>query len=119
MMATLAPPNIADAIAKANQWVAAAKPVIRAYFAIDDVACDLYAADRAICEEARGILRKPLRDLSDMIDGIRDNYRCDHVMHGETGMTDSEWDAVEAFNEELERGMVSVAAAIKQVEAEL
>jgi hypothetical protein len=34
-------------------------------------------------------------------------------------MTEAEWDQVEEFNDELERGMVSAAAAIKQVEAEL
>lgn len=118
-MTTLATPNIADAIAKANQWVDAAKPVIRAYFAVDDAACELYAADRAICQEARGILRKPMIDLSDMIEGIRDNYRCDHVMNGDSDMTDAEWDRVEEFNDELDRGMVSVATAIKQVGAEL
>lgn len=118
-MTVLVTPNIADAIAKANQWVAQAKPVIRAYFAMDDIASDLFSADDRIREEARGILRKPIREMYDMIDGIRENHRCDHVMSGDTGMTDAEWDAVEEFNDELERGMVSVATAIKQVEAEL
>ena len=118
-MTVLVTPNIADAIAKANQWVDAAKPVIRAYFAVDDAACLLFDAQDRIKEEARGILRKPCRDLSDMIGGIRDDFRCDHVMHGHSDMTDAEWDAVEEFNDELARGMVSVAAAIKQVEREL
>lgn len=118
-MTVLVTPNIADAIAKANQWVAQAKPVIRAYFTLDDVAADLFSADDRIREEARSILRKPIRELMDMIDGIRDNYRCDHVMHGASEMTEAEWDQVEEFNDELERGMVSVAAAIKQVEREL
>ena len=53
-----------------------------------------------------------------MIDGIRDNYRCDYCAHGNSDMTDAEWDAVEEFNDELDRGMISLAAAIKQVEAE-
>ncbi len=118
-MTTLTTPNIADAIAKANQWVAAAKPVIRAYFAMDDIASDLFSADDRIREEARGILRKPIRELMDMIDGIRDNYRCDHVIHPSDNADEAEWDRVIEFNDELDRGMVSVAAAIKQVEREL
>lgn len=118
-MTVLVTPNIADAIAKANQWVAAAKPVIRAYLEMDGIAGDLFAADERIRDEARGILRKPIRELYDMIDGICEDHRCDHVMHGHSEMTDAEWDLVEEFNDELERGMVSVAAAIKQVEREL
>ena len=118
-MTVIVTPNIADSIAKANQWVAAAKPVIRAYLEMDGIAGDLFDADSRIREEARGILRKPIRELYDMIDGIREDHRCDHVMHGHSDMTDAEWDLVEEFNDELERGMVSVAAAIKQVEREL
>lgn len=118
-MTDLVTPNIADSIAKANQWVAAAKPVIRAWYAMDAIAADLFVADERIREEARAILRKPMRELDEMIDGIRDDFRCDHVMHGNSDMTEAEWDQVEEFNDELERGMVSVAAAIKQVEREL
>lgn len=118
-MTALTIPNIADAIAKANQWVAAAKPVIRAWFALDDIAGDLFTADQRIRDEARGLLRKPRDEMYRMIEGIRDDFRCDHVMHGNSDMTEAEWDRVEEFNGELERGMVSVATAIKQVEAEL
>lgn len=118
-MTVLVTPNIADAIAKANQWVASAKPVIRAWYALDAIASDLFDAPANIREEARAILRKPMREMDEMIVGIRDNYRCDHVMHGTSEMSEAEWDLVEEFNDELERGMVSVAAAIKQVEREL
>jgi len=118
-MTVLVTPNIADAIAKANQWVAQAKPVIRAYFALDDILCDLIDADKRIRDEARAIVRKPFNEMHQMIDGIREDHRCDHVMSGNSDMTDAEWDQVEEFNDELERGMVSVATAIKQVEREL
>jgi hypothetical protein len=57
--------------------------------------------------------------MHEMIVGIREDFRCDHVLHGNSDMTEAEWDQVEEFNDELERGMVSAAAAIKQVEAEL
>lgn len=118
-MTVLVTPNIADAIAKANQWVAAARPVIRAYFALDDIMADLFDADKRIRDEARAIVRKPFNEMHDMIDGIREDFRCDHVMSGNSDMTDAEWDQVEEFNDELDRGMVSVATAIKQVEREL
>lgn len=119
MPSVIAAPNIADAIAKANQWVAAAKPVIRAWFALDDIAGDLFTAEQRIRDEARGLLRKPRDEMYRMIEGIRDDFRCDHVVHASEDADDAEWDRVEEFNDELDRGMVSVAAAIKQVEAEL
>ncbi|MFK4794919.1 hypothetical protein [Sphingobium sp. ZW T5_29] len=118
-MTVLVTPNIADAIAKANQWVVTAKPVIRAWFALDDIAGDLFEADQRTRDEARGLLRKPRDEMYRMIEGIRDDFRCDHVMYASDDADEAEWDRVEEFNDELDRGMASVAAAIKQVEAEL
>jgi len=119
---------VTEATAAANKWVSHAAPIIRAYLAMQNV--DMVSA---ICEnhygkdsdskartrdyrEANGYIENASAELYYMLDGIRDNYRCDYVRSASMDADDAEWDAVEAFNDELDRGLITVEAAIKAVE---
>lgn len=123
------------AVAHANQWVDTARPIIKAMLLIED-APD-YAVLKALVDpaipsrrdamsdrqrlatdtwrEARGIIRQAREDLFEMLDGIRDSYLCDDRQGWVTGMSDDEAEAVDAFNDELDRLVVSVDAAVKLV----
>lgn len=111
-----------EAIASANQWLVTARPVIKAMFAIEDAEWDIrQACDDRTGQEVLPILRKPVRELRELVDGIRDNFLCD-VTPSHAGLADDDadgWDARDAFIDEVGRSVLSVDAAIKLVGDEM
>lgn len=107
------------AVERANKWVDAAKPIILAMFALEETGDGLFAMeDRRLCEEARDHIEKARKRLFDMLDGIRDNFRCDHAHPQPEGDDEAAWDACEEFNDALDRELISVSAAITKVQRE-
>lgn len=127
--------KLESAVAHANAWVDTARPVIKAMLLIED-APD-YAVLKALVDpaipslrdamsarqrvatdtwrEARGIIRNARGELFEMLDGIRDSFLCDDRQGWVSGMSDEQAEAVDAFNDELDRLVVSVDAAVKMV----
>jgi hypothetical protein len=117
-----------EAISAANAWVDHARPIIRAYLAIEEVCmasaiCEVHYGKDAISKartsdyrEADGYIKDAQSELFDMLAGIRDNHRCDYARSASIDADEAEWDSVEAFNDELDRGIVSVDAAVRMVE---
>jgi hypothetical protein len=120
--------NIEEAISAANAWVAHARPIIQAYLAMEDARlsaaiCEVHYGEDTISKqrthdyrEADGYVKDAQRSLYDMLDGIRDNYRCDYARSVSMDADEAELDAADAFNDELDRGIVSVDAAVRMVE---
>lgn len=121
--------KLALAITTTNaEWLAHARPIIRAYLAMEE-AC----MASAICEvhygrtdsekqrtrdyrEADGYRKEAQRQLYELIEGIRDNAIADHsaeVSYDEAD--DAVIDAVEEFNTELSRAVITVEAAINAI----
>jgi hypothetical protein len=130
-----------EAISAANAWVDHARPVIKAWLAMEDISLggawldadsaqrrakrdgDKPAATEAFMrlqsyDEAGRHLATCRKELFGMLDGIRDNYRCDYARSASMDADEAEWDSVEEFNDELDRGIVSVDAAARMVEGE-
>lgn len=133
----LAEAKLAAAVAEASGWVRVATPVIKAMFALDDTQGDLRAAgydfrggrnwnapkrqEERVMDEAEGYVDEARIKLYEMIDGIRDDFRCDalHSYPQPNGNDEDEWDAYEAFTEELDRQLPTVASVIKRIGDEL
>jgi hypothetical protein len=63
---------------QASQWAIAARPLIKAMFAIEDITFDVRnACDDRTWDEARSILARPQRELCELLDGMRENFICD------------------------------------------
>ena len=126
--------KLAEAIANANKWVDVARPIIQAWIIADGAFMPVMKAQMADPTNfkrssewsfpmrewrmATKVIDKARDELYDMLAGIRDNYRCDYCMSQPESNSDEEWDTVEAFNEELERSMIGVDAAVRMVEDE-
>ena len=118
----LAEAKLTDAIERANGWLDAARPIILATFALEDAeyeACrsgdDRPEYHDRTAREVRNIFAQPQRELAKLIEGIRDDFRCDECVPHLNGMTEAEDEAALAFNDALEEGILSVPAAIKIV----
>ena len=131
--------KLKDAVDRASKWVDQAKPIILAYFVLEDQAEQPIAlalrddptafapyakrsCDARTWHEAREIVRSAATDLFKMLDGIRDNFLCDErsaasPFHG--SYTEADEEAFEAFDEALEREVPSVKAAVKKIGDEL
>ncbi|WP_293921086.1 hypothetical protein [Sphingobium sp. UBA5915] len=109
--------SLEHAADRANQWVASAAPVIRAWLGLYATEHDLCEADKRTFEKAWPIIEKASASLYAIIEGVREEAICDHSMIGLSEMTDAQWDAVEEFNDALRHDVISVAAAIKKVGA--
>jgi len=123
--------SVDDAIIAANAaWITHARPIALAMLAMEAPAalysalCDNHYGKDAISQakthdyrEAMGYIEKARVALCEMLDGIRDNYRCDYVRDYPAECSEAEWDEIEAFNEELDRGMISVDVFVQMVEA--
>lgn len=107
---------VSDAIEAANHWIVTARPVIEAYLRLDEIEGDLRRqCDERTAGSAYPIAYKAGRALFEVIEGVREEFVCDHSRSGLTEMTDAEWEEVEEFNDELCRSVVSVQHAIKIV----
>jgi hypothetical protein len=122
--------NIEQAIEGGNEWVSHARPIIKAYLAMEE-ACmasaicevhygrdDMSKARTRDYREADGYRKDAQRRMYDMLEGIRDNYRCDYYRNTDSDASEAVWDENETFNDDLERGMISVDAAVRMVEDE-
>jgi len=119
--------NISEEITAANEWVQHATPIIRAYYALEDVSlnndicANHYGKDSASKQrtsdyrEAQGYVTKAQDALYDMLDGIRDNFICDHSAGYAYNAPEADVAAADEFNEELGRSVVSVEAAVRVV----
>jgi len=119
--------DIQTAITAANEWQAHALPIIRAYYALEDVSlnsdiCANHYGKDAMSKqrtsdyrEAQGYVTKAQDALYDMLDGIRDSFICDHSAGYAYNAPEAEVDAADEFNEELARSVVSVEAAVRAV----
>jgi hypothetical protein len=134
----------AMAIEAANAWVNTARPIIKAWFQLDEAHLHVsrarlsdpkgFAAYHKMSpaartwEEAQSLIDKCRAELFEMLGGIRDNFICDERMEGpsidepegaaEQRAWDNAWSDSEEFNDEIERGCMSVDAAIRIVEIE-
>lgn len=134
----------AMAIEAANAWVNTARPIIKAWFQLDEAHLHVVRARlddpkgygsyhkmspaARTWEEAQSLIDKCRSELFEMLGGIRDNFICDERMEGpsideptdpiERQAWDDAWSDSEEFNDEIERGCMSVDAAIKLVESE-
>lgn len=129
----LAEAKLVAAVAEASGWVHIATPVIKAMFALDDAQGDLRSArfefrghkrwnepmttDERTMEEAFTYVDEARIKLFEMIDGIRDDFRCDalHSFPQPTGDDDDQWTAYEAFTEEFDRQLPTVDAVVKMI----
>jgi hypothetical protein len=111
---------LATAIAQANLWTAAAAPIVKAIFALEDAEYEVRAGcDARTWDEVRPILGKPQRELREMLDGIRDNFLSDQMLpQPSRDASDDAWDARDAFQDELERSVTTVDALIRKMERE-
>lgn len=108
--------DLDDAILAANNWVAAARPIIKAMFALQDVEWDIrQSCDDRTKSEAREILAKPQDRLRSLIDGIRDDFIADNCRRWTRDMSDEQSELVDAFNDELGSRTLSADGAIKLV----
>jgi hypothetical protein len=121
------------AVEAANAWVETARPIIKAYLALDMIHGDLRAAEfkrrgnrrfgtaasyqELVCRDAGSEVSGAVEHLAKDIDGIRSDTLGDEKLNASDNADDAEWDRVEAFNEELERQCITVDAAIKLVDA--
>jgi hypothetical protein len=135
----------AMAIEAANAWVNTARPIIKAWFQLDEAHLHVIRARLGdpngygsyhkmspaarTWEEAHRLIDKCRGELFEMLAGIRENAICDERMEGpsidepegaaEQRAWDNAWSDSEEFNDEIERCCMSVDAAIRLVEGEL
>lgn len=117
-MTVLVTPNIADAIAKANQWLITARPIIAAYYGLDQIDADLICGcDERTSRDARQPVERCMSKMLDLIEDIRSEAIADQWWHASDNADEAEWDAVEEFNDALTAAVPTVAWALKNVEA--
>lgn len=134
----------AMAIEAANLWVDTARPIIKAWFQLDEAHLHVSRArlsdpkgfaayhkmspNARTWQEAERHISACRDELFEMLGGIRDSFICDERMEGpsidepkhpvERQAWDNAWSDSEEFNDELERGCIGVDAAIRLVEGE-
>jgi len=122
--------SVEEATTAANAaWITHARPIALAMLAMEaplelhSALCnnhygkdDISKAKTRDYREAKGYIESARFSLHQMLDGIRDNYRCDYVRDYPAECSEAEWDEIEAFNEELDRGMISVDDFVRMVE---
>lgn len=116
--------DVAARIAAADKWLDTARPIIVAYFKLDELDFEIRrdmpegAGNERTAKEACGSVTKARRELFDLLDGIRSDFIADQTPPQPVGDGDAAWDAFEAISEPLNAETVSVAGAIKRVEQE-
>lgn len=107
-------------------------PIVEAYVLMDQAFTPLFKAttadptsrkrwgERSLAvhdwDDATKAVDKARNALYDMLDGIRDNHRCDYCEGFPDGISDEEWDRREEWNAELEAGLITVEAFVREVE---
>ena len=121
------------AVSAANRdWTIHARPIALAALAMEAPAelhtalVDNHFGKDAISKvktrdyrEAKGYIETARLALMEMLEGIRDNYRCDHCRSYPmdiSTITEAEADEIDRFNEALDAGIMSVDAFLTEVE---
>lgn len=124
--------KLANAVEQANSWVETARPIIKAYLALDQIHGDLRSEEfkrrgnrrynvpasyaECACKDAGSDVGTAVEALAAQIDAIRSDMLNDESLNASQNADDAEWDYVEAFNDDLARQCVTVDAAVKLVE---
>ncbi len=125
--------DIQEAIEQCNAaWTAHARPIVESYVLMDEAFAPLFKAttadpshrkrwaERSLqvhdWDEVTKIVDKAREALYQMLDGIRDNHRCDYCQSFPDDILDDEWNRREEWNAELEAGLVTVGGFVREVE---
>jgi hypothetical protein len=119
------------AVAAADKWLDAARPIILAYFKLDDIQSELNTAhglayrnpsyEQRIVREAGGYVAKAREELFGMLEGVRDDFVADQMLPQpahDVPYSDPEWEARDAFSDHVNDETLSVKDAIKRIERE-
>jgi hypothetical protein len=117
------------AVEATDKWLDAARPIIKAYFALDDLSNDLRFTrgldkpgdyDSRIGREASSYVHDAAENLREMLDGIRSDFIADAIHpYPASDASEAEHDAYAEFEIYVTDETLSVANAIKRVEAEV
>lgn len=129
---------VAAAVDRADRWVTAATPLIKAYFALEAAESALASAsydfreaigiarygdrpctDAEPCDQGAKIILKASRRLYDLVEGVRETFVSDEGRREPDNASDDEAEACEEHNARLGREVVSVDAAVRRVGASL
>lgn len=118
--------ELAAAVAAANEWVTAARPIIFASFKLDELAGDLrskaYDAGEykhirtGVYSEAQRYVEKAFEKLDEMLPGIRDDFISDNSKSWSPSLPEPDGHAVDEFNDALSEETISVETAVKLAE---
>lgn len=125
-------PNLPTTITTTNtEWLRIARPIIKALLAVDDAIYPVTTARLAdpkgytsysgmspaahAWQEAQSVTSKAVDALNDILKGIRDNALCDAYADCPNDATDDEADAVDEFNDDLRKSVITVEAAVRMV----
>jgi hypothetical protein len=113
--------ELADAIAAANEWQKAGRPIILAALKVlraDDDLSGLYADRPRDYHEAHDVVVRASDSLFEMLEGIRDDFLCDQRKSWSRELSEEEGEYVDVFNDELEDAVMSIRDFEKLVERE-
>lgn len=125
-------PNLLTTTETVNtEWLRIARPIIKALLAVDDAIYPVTTARLGdpkgytsysgmspaahAWQEAQSVVTKAVAELEGILEGIRDNALCDAYADCPNDATDDEADAIEEFNEDLRKSVVTVEAAVRMV----
>jgi len=125
-------PDLTTTTAAVNEtFLTTARPIILAMFAVEDAISPVTTARLAdplgyvayskrspqshAWEEAQNATSKAYDALRDIVEGIRENALCDAYAATPDDATDDEADAIDEFNDDLRRSVMTVEAAIRMV----
>lgn len=108
---------LATAVEKANAWSVAARPIVKAIFALEDAEGEvLRGCDLRTYREAKPILCAPQRELRELLVGMREEFIADQMPpQPSSDAPEAEWDARDQFQDELEREVVTVDALVAKM----
>jgi voltage-gated potassium channel Kch len=114
-----------------TEWLRIARPIILAMFAVEDAIHPVGTARLAdplgyvsygrmspashAWEEAQIVTSKAFLALKDILEGVRENALCDAFVSTPDDATDTEADAIDDFNDDLRKSVVSVDGAVKML----
>lgn len=128
-------PNLTTTTETVNtEWLRIARPIIKAMFAVEDAIAPVTTARLADPKgyapysqrsaaghawmDAQGIAGKACEEMRELIEGIRDNALCDAYADCPNDATDDEADAIDEFNDDLRKSVLTVGAAVRMVSDE-
>lgn len=120
-IAAAEPDALTTAITAANLWTVAARPIVKALFALEDADHEiLTGCDMRTAREARAVLSKPQSDLREMLEGMRGEFIAEQVPpQPGADAPEAEWDARDEFSDAVEGAVIGVDALIRQMEREV